>query len=264
MELNGVNKFKFTDPYAPVLPAAAMHLTFESAVAGDAPGDIVPSGITVGTYLRGAEGVAAYGSYAADFDGTGYLDTGYALMQGGGSLTVSVWYKGAFDVRPTDNTVMGSSDAFGAGDWLLLEAVSTSTEGKIKFRVYQKSSPSNWNPKTSTTEYSKTDWHHVVFVGEGFGSSGNCEGTVYIDGALSFTHTPGAGACDYESQTLNIRVKTRRSVLRRVASVGVGVDGPACGETVRRLHHTRPSSSGVRRTEPRVAHSGHCRLRRRV
>ena len=97
-------------------PAPKMHLTFEGANAGDSSRDVIPAGITVGSYPRGAEGVSAYGTYAADFDGSTYLDTGYAPGSNR-DLTVSLWFKADwtdFNGALTDNLILSTR---GNPDW---------------------------------------------------------------------------------------------------------------------------------------------------
>jgi hypothetical protein len=193
-------------------PKPAMHLTFESAAAGDGPRDVVPTGVTVGAYSRSAEGIAAYGSYAADFDGAGYFDTGYAF--GTGTLTAAVWFKGEFDERVTDNVIMGTADAIGVTDWILIEARSGTAAGleatdtsKMKINIYVVDG-GTWYQYLTTELYDTADWQHVVLMTDGLASgSGACTAKLYVNGAEKWSKDlTSSGSCpfDHSTQTLGL------------------------------------------------------------
>ena len=189
-------------------PAPKMHLTFEGAIAGDSSRDVVPAGITVGSYPRGAEGVSAYGSYAADFYIEGNtderapserLETGYPLGTKK-DFTVAVWFK-VGDKTDHDQTIFSSSNYYDTSKTSFALYVSTSdvqSENSCandKMRLY-----GYWVHKANDLEtvgyvadtvetetcIARSDWHHIALTVPGSVSGTSpCEITLWVDGTAA-------------------------------------------------------------------------------
>jgi len=206
-------------------PKPKMHLTFEGAAAGDSSRDVIPAGVTVGTYPRGAEGIAAYGSYAADFkidthpgDDTNpaeRLETGYQLGVKK-DLTISVWFK-VGEETGSDQTIFASSNYYddsNADFAVYVDSREPETTGcaagEMRLFGYFTNSAFNtigWKQGTTNTKtcINIADWHLVSLTIPGsLSETSSCDVVLRVNDTSTEPLSCANDKIDFKAATLTV------------------------------------------------------------